>query len=237
MFLNKKDPKYDIDQGIIMLIDKPLTWSSFDVVKRLRNSWCKKLKKKKLKVGHAGTLDPLATGLLIVCIGKATKKIAGLQDGIKGYDGTFFLGATTPSYDLETEVNATFPIEHIDARRIDTVRESMVGPQMQRPPIFSAIQVDGQRAYKAARQGKTLKLEKRAIVIDSFTLTGDLPELDFDIVCSKGTYIRSIAHDFGEALESGAYLKRLRRYRIGDFHIEDAWTMDEFANFMANENL
>ena len=215
-------------EGHMLLIDKPLTWTSFDVVNKLRWQIKNKLQVKKIKVGHAGTLDPLATGLLVLCTGKFTKKIEGFTADHKTYTGTILLGKTTPSYDLETEYDAEFPTQHITEDLIDEVRQSFLGKQLQTPPIFSAKQIDGKRAYEFARKGETVALKQNAIEIFDFTVdTSALPELHFSIKCSKGTYIRSIAADFGKALESGGTLIELRRTASGDFDIADALTVEE----------
>ena len=215
-------------EGHVLLIDKPKTWSSFDVVNKLRWQIKNKLKVKKIKVGHAGTLDPLATGLLVLCTGKFTKKIEEFTADYKTYTGTILLGKTTPSYDLETEYDAEFPTEHITGALIDEVRQSFMGKQLQTPPIFSAKQIDGKRAYEFARKGEAVELKKNQIEVFDFTLdTSALPELYFSIKCSKGTYIRSIAADFGKALKSGGTLIELRRTGSGDFDIKDALTVDE----------
>ena len=215
-------------EGHMLLIDKPKTWSSFDVVNKLRWQIKNKLQVKKIKVGHAGTLDPLATGLLVLCTGKFTKKIEGLTADHKTYTGTILLGKTTPSYDLETEYDAEFPTEHITDSLIDEVRQSFLGKQLQTPPIFSAKQIDGKRAYEFARKGETVELKKNAIEIFDFSVdTSALPELHFSIKCSKGTYIRSIAADLGKALQSGGTLIELRRTASGDFDIADALTVEE----------
>ena len=211
----------------MLLIDKPKTWSSFDVVNKLRWQIKNKLKVKKIKVGHAGTLDPLATGLLVLCTGKFTKKIEGLTSDHKTYTGTILLGKTTPSYDLETEYDAEFPTEHITGVLIDEVRQSFMGKQLQTPPIFSAKQINGKRAYEFARKGEAVELKQNQIEVFDFTLdTSALPELYFSIKCSKGTYIRSIAADFGKALQSGGTLVELRRTASGDFDIADALTVE-----------
>ena len=215
-------------EGHMLLIDKPKTWTSFDVVNKLRWQIKNKLQVKKIKVGHAGTLDPLATGLLVLCTGKFTKKIEGLTTDHKTYTGTILLGKTTPSYDLETEYDAEFPTEHITDALIDEVRQSFLGKQLQTPPIFSAKQIDGKRAYEFARKGETVELKKNAIEVFDFSVdTRALPELHFSIKCSKGTYIRSIAADFGKALQSGGTLIELRRTASGDFDIADALTVEE----------
>jgi tRNA pseudouridine55 synthase len=215
-------------EGHMLLIDKPKTWSSFDVVNKLRWQIKNKLKVKKIKVGHAGTLDPLATGLLVLCTGKFTKKIEGLTADHKTYTGTILLGKTTPSYDLETEYDGEFPTEHITDTLMDEVRQSFMGKQLQTPPIFSAKQIDGRRAYEFARKGETVELKQNQIEVFDFTLdTSALPEIKFSIKCSKGTYIRSIAADFGKALNSGGTLVELRRTASGDFDIADALTVEE----------
>ena len=212
----------------MLLIDKPKKWSSFDVVNKLRWQLKKKLQVKKIKVGHAGTLDPLATGLLVLCTGKFTKKIEGLTADHKTYTGTILLGKTTPSYDLETEYDAEFPTEHITDALIDEVRQSFMGKQLQTPPVFSAKQIDGKRAYEFARKGEAVALKQNPIEVFDFTLdTSAFPEIYFSIKCSKGTYIRSIASDFGKALKSGGTLIELRRTASGKFDIKDALTVEE----------
>ncbi|MDR0790886.1 MAG: tRNA pseudouridine(55) synthase TruB [Bacteroidales bacterium] len=214
--------------GDFLLIDKPYTWTSFQVVKRLKYLIGKQYHIKKFKIGHAGTLDPLATGLLIVCIGKFTKKIEQFQASEKEYTGTFILGATTASYDREKPVNETFPFAHITQEQIYSLAKAMTGELEQVPPIFSAVKVNGKRAYKLARAESDVALQPKKITISEFEITNiALPQVDFRIVCSKGTYIRSIARDFGTELNSGAYLAALRRTRIGDFTIEKATTMDD----------
>lgn len=219
---------YDFQQGEILLIDKPYTWTSFDVVNKLRWNIKRKLGVKKIKVGHAGTLDPLATGLLIICTGKNTKLIEGIQADEKTYTGTILLGKTTPSYDLETEYNETFPTTHITAELLEEARLSFLGEQQQVPPIFSAKQVDGKRAYESARAGKEITLKANTIHISDFKIDASrFPEIDFEISCSKGTYIRSIAFDFGQKLNSGATLIALRRTASGNFNIQDALSVDE----------
>ena len=215
-------------EGYILLIDKPKTWSSFDVVNKLRWQLKRKLQVKKIKVGHAGTLDPLATGLLVLCTGKYTKKIEGLTADHKIYTGTILLGKTTPSYDLETAYDAELPTEHISTDMIDEVRQSFLGKQLQTPPAFSAKQIDGKRAYEFARAGEAVELKQNEIEIFDFTLdASEFPKVYFSIKCSKGTYIRSIASDFGKALNSGGTLVELRRTGSGEFDIEDALTVDE----------
>ncbi|SRR5258705_11927173 len=218
----------------ILLINKPLGWTSFDAVKKVRNILFKHLsfseKKVKPKVGHAGTLDPLASGLLIICSGKMTKKISGIQAQEKEYTGTLVLGATTPSYDMETEVNATFDFSHVTDMMVYDTTKQFTGKILQAAPLHSAKKIDGKRAYQLARQGKDVTMRPSEIFIHSFEITDiRLPEVDFKVVCSKGTYIRSLAHDFGKALGGGAYLASLCRTRIGDYLLEDALLPDEFA--------
>ncbi len=226
----------DFKEGQVLLIDKPLNWTSFQVVNKLRWHIKKTFKIKKIKVGHAGTLDPLATGLLIICTGKFTKKITEYQGQAKEYTGTITLGATTPSYDLETEINQTFPIKHIDEALINKTTELFIGEIDQKPPIFSAIKKDGKRLYELARQGKTTEIKSRKITIYQFGITKiDLPKIDFKITCSKGTYIRSIANDFGKALNSGGYLSSLRRTKIGDFNVENAILPEQFVEELSNK--
>ncbi|RYC52062.1 tRNA pseudouridine(55) synthase TruB [Flagellimonas olearia] len=217
--------KEDFLNGQILLIDKPLEWSSFQAVNALKWAIRKKFDLKKIKIGHAGTLDPLATGLLIICTGKFTKKIPELQGQIKEYTGTFTLGATTPSYDLETEVNQTYPTEHLSEASIKEATKEFLGEIEQVPPVFSALKKDGKRLYELAREGKEVEIKSRKITIAAFEITRiQLPEVDFKVVCSKGTYIRSLAYDFGKALNSGAHLSALRRTKIGDFNVNNATT-------------
>lgn len=231
---------YNFHQGEILLIDKPLTWSSFQAVNKVKYSIKQHPslvlpdgQKVKPKVGHAGTLDPLATGLLIVCTGKKTKEINNYMGLDKEYTGTFFIGATTPCFDLEKPVDQTFPVEHITNELLQEVVKSFTGEQMQVPPVFSAVMVDGKRAYNLARAGKEVELKPRPIVIHEFELTEiALPSVSFRIVCSKGTYIRSIARDFGLALNSGAHLTALRRTRIGTFLVDKALSPQEFQEHM-----
>lgn len=215
--------KEDFLNGQILLIDKPLEWSSFQAVNALKWAIRKKFNLKKIKIGHAGTLDPLATGLLVICTGKYTKKIPELQGQVKEYTGTFTLGATTPSYDLETEVDQTFPTEHITETAIKESANQFLGEIAQVPPVFSALKKDGKRLYELAREGKEVDIKPRKITLLEFEITRiALPEVDFRVVCSKGTYIRSLAHDFGKTLGSGAYLSALRRTKIGDFNVNNA---------------
>lgn len=209
----------DFAEGQLLLINKPYRWTSFDIVGKLRNAF----KPMKLKVGHAGTLDPLATGLLIVCTGKMTKQIDTFQAEEKEYTGTITLGATTPSYDLETEVDQTFDLSQITEEDIRNATKHFMGDIQQYPPAHSAVKVDGERLYEKARRGEEVELRIRNVTITEFDITRiELPEVDFRVVCSKGTYIRSLANDFGKALNNGAYLSRLRRTRSGGFHVENA---------------
>lgn len=219
---------YNFEEGEVLLINKPLTWTSFDVVNRLRNSLKKHLNVKKLKVGHAGTLDPLADGLLIVCTGKFTKRIDEFMGQEKEYTGTFRLGATTPSFDLEQEVDQTYETSHITEAMIQAAAQKYTGDILQIPPMFSAIKVEGKRAYRYARKDEELVLAARPVNIREFEITRiEMPEVDFRISCSKGTYIRSLARDFGLELNSGAHLVVLRRTRIGDFRLEDAHNLED----------
>ncbi|MBW2960459.1 tRNA pseudouridine(55) synthase TruB [Mesonia aestuariivivens] len=219
----------DFKNGQILLFDKPLEWTSFQVVNKVRWLIRKNCGIKKIKVGHAGTLDPLATGLLVICTGKFTKRIEEFQGQEKEYTGTFTLGATTPSYDLETEIDATFATDHLSEEKLVQATTQFTGAIEQLPPIFSALKKDGKRLYEYARKGEEVKINARTVTISSFELTKiDLPKVDFRVSCSKGTYIRSLAHDFGRAVESGAHLSVLRRTKIGDFKVENAYTIDEF---------
>lgn len=222
------------EEGEVILIDKPYEWTSFDVVNKIRTHFKYRRGIKKIKIGHAGTLDPLATGLLILCTGKFTKKIDEYQALEKEYTGTFFLGATTPSSDLESEVDVRFPTEHITAQAIFHVAESFVGVSKQVPPLFSAKKIKGERAYEYARRGDFIEIPAKEINIIEFEIIGiELPCVDFRIVCSKGTYIRSVARDFGEKLHSGAYLSALRRTKIGLFKVEDAFSLEKIQSFFA----
>ena len=220
----------DFLEGQILLIDKPLTWSSFQAVNKLKYILKRKYNlPKKFKIGHAGTLDPLATGLLIVCTGKFTKRITEIQAQAKEYTGTITVGATTPSYDLETEVDATFPSEHITSELIHETVKQFVGEIDQKPPVFSAIKKDGKRLYEHARAGEEVEISSRKTTIYEFEITKfDMPKIEFRVVCSKGTYIRSLAFDFGKALNSGAHLSALRRTKIGDFSVENGISPEEF---------
>lgn len=225
---------FDFQNGELLLVDKPLTWTSFDVVGKIRNS----TRIKKIKVGHAGTLDPLATGLLIVCTGKLTKKVDEFLAEEKEYTGTITLGATTPSYDLETEVNHTFPTNHITNEMLLEVAKTFEGEIEQVSPVYSALRIDGERAYHKARRGEEVKMKSRKVTIEAFEITNiEMPIVTFRIVCSKGTYIRSIAHDFGKKLDSGGYLSSLRRTRSGAFKIEDAWNLEELVAKIKTERI
>ncbi len=226
----------DYKNGHLLLIDKPLEWTSFQAVNKIRWHIRQRFNIKKIKVGHAGTLDPLATGLLIICTGKQTKNINEYQGQVKEYTGTFTIGATTPSYDLETEVNETFSTAHITDELIHKTTEQFMGTIQQRPPIFSAIKKDGKRLYELARKGETTEIATREITINEFEITNiDLPKIDFRVVCSKGTYIRSLAFDFGSALDSGAHLSALRRTKIGDYSVEKAVSIDAFIEDLEME--
>ena len=223
--------------GQILLIDKPLTWSSFQAVNKLKYILKRKYDlPKKFKIGHAGTLDPLATGLLIICTGKFTKSITEIQSQAKEYTGTITVGATTPSYDLETEINATFPTAHITETTILETTKQFLGEINQKPPVFSAIKKDGVRLYEHARAGEEVEIAFRKTTIHEFEITRiALPEIDFRVTCSKGTYIRSLAFDFGRALESGAYLSALRRTKIGDYSVDNAVLVTDFEASIAQE--
>ncbi|MBJ6369680.1 tRNA pseudouridine(55) synthase TruB [Snuella sedimenti] len=227
--------KEDYLSGQVLLIDKPLHWTSFQVVNKLRWKIRQAFKIKKIKVGHAGTLDPLATGLLVICTGKMTKQIDTFQGQIKEYTGTFVLGSTTPSYDMETEVNNTFSSEHITPDLIQETTKQFLGDIEQYPPLFSAIKKDGKRLYEFARAGETVEIKPRTVHIKAFEITNiDGLNVDFRVVCSKGTYIRSLANDFGKALQSGAYLSALRRTKIGDFDVANAVSIEEFIMELNN---
>jgi len=216
--------------GKVLLIDKPLEWTSFQVVNKIRWVIRKSYKLKKIKVGHAGTLDPLATGLLILCTGRKTKEIESYQAQTKEYTGKLMLGATTPSYDMETEVDKRFPTEHIAPQALKAIEKKFTGEQLQRPPVFSAVHIYGKRAYDLARKGLRPDVPRRLIEIHSLELdVSAFPEVAFKVKCSKGTYIRSLVRDIGEALDSGAYMTELRRTAIGDFSVEDAFSVDELV--------
>ena len=215
--------------GQIFLIDKPLGWTSFDLVKKVKNLIRTKYNLKKIKVGHAGTLDPLATGLLIVCTGKFTKRISEIQGQAKVYTGEMTLGSTTPSYDLETEVDTQYETSHITKKLIQNTALFFTGEIDQKPPIFSALKRDGERLYEKARRGESIEIEARKVSIHSFEITAiEMPKISFEIMCSKGTYIRAIAHDFGAALGSGAHLSKLCRTAIGDYKLQEAFDIISF---------
>ena len=216
---------FDFANGEILLVDKDLEWSSFQAVKKIKYLF--KIK----KIGHGGTLDPLATGLLVMGTGKKTKELEGIMGKEKVYTGTITLGSTTPSYDLETEFDQYFDTSHITEDKILKTAQSFIGEQLQYPPIFSAIKVNGKRAYKSARKGEKIEIKPRTINILSFNITKiDMPNINFEVKVSKGTYIRSLAHDFGKALDSGAHLSALRRTEVGEFNVEDAYTIQELID-------
>ncbi len=219
----------DYQAGQVLLIDKPLNWTSFQVVNKLRWEIRQAFNIKKIKVGHAGTLDPLATGLLVICTGKMTKQIDSFQGQTKEYTGTIVLGSTTPSYDLESEINETFPTDHITETLIYETTKQFVGEIDQFPPVFSALKKDGKRLYEYARAGESVEVKSRKITIEAFEIKKiEDNNVDFRVVCSKGTYIRSLANDFGKALQSGGHLSVLRRTKIGDFNVLDATTIEAF---------
>ena len=221
----------DFEKGEVLLFDKPLKWTSFDLVRKVRGLI------KIRKVGHAGTLDPLATGLMIICTGKMTKQIDTFQAQTKEYTGTFKLGATTPCYDMEQPEDATFPTEHISEPMIYEMVKQFTGVISQMPPPHSAVKIDGKRAYELARKGKDVVMKSREVTIEAFEITGiNMPEVSFRIVCSKGTYIRSIAQDFGRALGSGAYLTSLCRTRIGEFRLENAMQLTDFSALVSAQS-
>lgn len=228
---------WDFVTGEILAFDKPLHWTSFDLVAKVRYNLCRKLGTKKLKVGHSGTLDPLATGVVIVCTGKKTKLIDQLQYDVKEYIATLQLGATTPSYDLEKEIDATYPTDHITRELIDKAIPQFLGEQWQVPPIFSAVQINGKRAYDFARKGETVELKPKLLKIDEIEVLSfdeQAMQLTIRVVCSKGTYIRALARDIGERLESGAHLIALRRTRVGNTRVEDCMTVEQFLEELNN---
>ena len=230
---SKIDKSSHFVSGTLLLIDKPLEWTSFDVVKKVRNLIKKKLQIKKIKVGHSGTLDPLATGLLIVCTGEFTKRIEEIQGQEKTYTGQFTLGATTPSFDRETKVNHTFNTAHITKQLLEETTKQFVGEITQIPPIFSALKKDGKRLYDFARENEEVEIKERKVMVHSFEITDiNFPEVNFKISCAKGTYIRSIANDFGRALNSGAYLSKLCRTKIGKYNLKDAFSINEVEEKM-----
>lgn len=228
----------NFESGEILYIDKPLHWTSFDVVNKVRGTLCRSLGVKKLKVGHAGTLDPLATGVMIVCTGKATKRIDELQSGVKEYIATLELGATTPSFDLEHEIDARYPTAHITRQLVDEVLTKFRGEIWQVPPVYSAVKIDGKRAYDYARKAQEVALKPKLLVIDALeALHFELPVLQIRVVCSKGTYIRALARDIGVALGSGAYLTALRRTRVGAATAADCWDIDKLIEKIKTNTL
>ena len=227
--------KEDFLAGQVILIDKPLNWTSFQVVNKLRWAIRKAFNIKKIKVGHAGTLDPLATGLLVICTGKMTKQIDTFQGQTKEYTGTIVLGSTTPSYDLETEIDKRYSTEHITETLIHQTTQQFTGIIEQIPPVFSAVKKDGKRLYEFAREGQEVEIKSRKVIIDTFDIINISGlNVDFKVVCSKGTYIRSLANDFGKALNSGAHLAALRRTKIGDFHVDTALSIHTFIEGLDN---
>ncbi|MFT4780801.1 MAG: tRNA pseudouridine55 synthase [Psychroserpens sp.] len=226
----------DFQSGQVLLIDKPLTWTSFQAVNKLRWEIRQAFNIKKIKVGHAGTLDPLATGLLIICTGKMTKQINTFQGQDKEYIGTFVLGSTTPSYDLESEIDQTFPTEHISEELIHNTTKQFTGEIDQYPPVFSALKKDGKRLYEYARAGEAVEIASRKVSISTFEITKiDGLYIEFRVICSKGTYIRSLAHDFGKALNSGAHLSVLRRTKIGAYDVKNAISPEDFIGSLSSE--
>ena len=226
--------------GEILYFDKPLHWTSFNLVAKIRSALCHKIGVRKLKVGHAGTLDPLATGIVTICTGKATKRIDELQAHTKEYVATLQLGATTPSFDLETNIDATFPTAHITEQMTQEVLEQFKGRIEQVPPAFSACKVDGHRAYALARKGKDVQLKAKVLVMDEIELRhfdSETMQMTIRVVCSKGTYIRALARDIGEALQSGAHLIALRRTRVGDIKVEDCMKMEDFSNWLEQQEI
>lgn len=227
----------DYLNGQVVLIDKPLNWTSFQVVNKIRWLIRKQFDLKKLKVGHAGTLDPLASGLLILCVGKFTKKIDTYQAQHKEYTGTITLGATTPSYDLETEIDQTFDISRITSEMIHNATVTFIGEIDQKPPVFSALKKEGKRLYEFARAGEEVEIPTRKITISAFEITKiELPNVEFRVACGKGTYIRSLAHDFGKVLDNGAHLSALRRTKIGDFSVVNAVSIEEFEQTLMSNS-
>jgi tRNA pseudouridine55 synthase len=223
----------DYLEGQLILIDKPLKWSSFQAVNAIKWAIRKRYQLKKIKVGHAGTLDPLASGLLLICVGKFTKRIHEFQEMSKVYEGTITLGSSTPSYDLETEIDNIYPTDHITQELVYKTKASFIGKIAQKPPVFSALKKDGKRLYEYAREGKELELKARFVEILQFEILEiNMPDIHFRIQCSKGTYIRSIAHDFGKALNSGGYLSSLRRTKIGEYNVDNAVTPANFKEML-----
>ena len=225
-------------QGEVLYFDKPYKWTSFAVVNKIRYHISRKLGVKKLKVGHAGTLDPLATGVMIICTGKATKRIEEFQYHTKEYIATLQLGATTPSFDLEKEIDATYPTEHITREKVEEVLKQFIGTIEQVPRVFSACKVDGKRAYEMARNGDEVQLKPKTLVIDEIVLLEcNLPEIKIRVVCSKGTYIRALARDIGQALDSGAHLTGLIRTRVGDVKLEDCMKVEDFEEWLEKQDI
>lgn len=230
--IQKKNKAFAFAEGEVLLVDKPKTWTSFDVVGKLRNT----MKPLKLKVGHAGTLDPLATGLLIICTGKLTKQIDSFQAQDKEYTGIITLGATTPSYDLETEIDETFDTSNITEEKILEAVKSFIGEIQQFPPAHSALKINGERVYEKARRGEEVELKSRTVTISSFEIEKiEMPHVHFRIKCSKGTYIRSIANDFGKLLNNGSHLSELRRTMSGDFHVDNAWNLEDLITAIRDQ--
>ncbi len=222
--------------GRILLVDKPYRWTSFDAVNKIKSILRYRLKIKKIRIGHAGTLDPLATGLLIICTGRSTKLMERFRELDKSYTGTFVLGQTSPSYDLETTPSEKRPVDHLPADRLTACAEKLSGPQMQMPPQYSAKKVGGERAYNQARQGMTSELKPTPVHITKFQLTSiSLPTVDFHVQCSKGTYIRALARDYGECLGTGAFLSSLRRTEIRPFHVDNALAMEEIQEYLLTQ--
>lgn len=229
---------FDFINGEVLLIDKPIGWTSFDVVNLIRSIIRRTYNIKKIKVGHAGTLDPLATGLLIVCTGKFTKQIDSFQGQDKVYVGSMFIGATTPSYDKETEVDRTFDTNNISKDKLVETVTLFTGEIEQTPPAFSAVKIDGKRAFEYARKDYEVKIKSRQVTIHEFNLLNfELPEIDFMVRCSKGTYIRSLVYDFGKALNNGAYMSSLRRTAIGDYSVADAYSIDEIKEIIISQSI
>lgn len=228
--------KEEFLEGQVLLIDKPLEWSSFDAVNAVKWAIKRKFGLKKIKVGHAGTLDPLASGLLVICTGRATKKIQQIQSLEKEYTGTMTLGATTPSYDMETEIDQVFGLEKISEQQILEAVKNFIGTISQKPPLYSAVRREGKRLYEYARAGKAVEINAREVHISKFEITAqNLPEVEFRVVCSKGTYIRSLAHDFGLRLGCGAYLSALRRTKIGPYNVNKALHPKKFGSLLATD--
>ncbi|MBQ9524560.1 MAG: tRNA pseudouridine(55) synthase TruB [Bacteroidaceae bacterium] len=226
--------------GEILYFDKPLHWTSFNLVAKVRSALCHKIGVKKLKVGHAGTLDPLATGVVTICTGKATKRIDELQSHTKEYVATLQLGATTPSFDLETNIDSTFPTAHITEQKVREILTQFLGKIEQVPPAFSACKIDGHRAYNLARKGKEVQLKAKILVIDEIELQNfdsESMQITIRVVCSKGTYIRALARDIGTALQSGAHLIALRRTRVGDIRVEDCMKMEDFSEWLEKQEI